>query len=72
MGGRGYLARVHRVDDHWSMNVYGLNGANVDLFNLDRLEDIARDLIALVLNVPTDSFNIAIEMDGLVFPVGPA
>jgi hypothetical protein len=69
--GRLYLGRVVRMDDHWALNVYGLNGAHADLFSLDRLDEVVRDLIALVLNVPTDSFDVAIEIRGTVYRVGP-
>jgi hypothetical protein len=72
MESRLYLARVFRMDDHWSLNVYGLTGAYADLFTLDRLDEVIRDLIALVLNVPTDSFDVAIEVSGTVYRVGPS
>jgi hypothetical protein len=62
MGDRLYLARITRLGDHWSLNVYGLTGANADLFSLDRVDEVVRDLIALILNIPTDSFDIAIEI----------
>lgn len=62
MGGRLYLAKVRRDGDHWALNVYGLNGATAHLFTFDRLDEVVRDLIALVLNVPTDSFDVAIEI----------
>ncbi len=62
MGDRLYLARITRLEDHWSLNVYGLTGANADLFSLDRVDEVVRDLIALILNIPTDSFDIAIEI----------
>ncbi len=44
------------------LNVYGLNGATAHLFTFDRLDEVVRDLIALVLNVPVDSFDVAIEI----------
>jgi hypothetical protein len=72
MGDRLYLARITRVEDHWSLNVYGLAGANADLFSLDRVDEVVRDLIALILNVPTDAFNIAIEITDTAGRVEPS
>ncbi len=62
MAGRLYLARVRREEDHWFLNVYGLNGATAHLFTLDRIDEAVRDVIALVLNAPVDSFDVAIEI----------
>lgn len=63
MGDRTYIARVRRESDHWSLNIHGLNGARAHLVTLDRLDEAVRDVIALVLNVPVDSFDVGIEIN---------
>ncbi len=66
MGGRLYLARLRRVEDYWALNVYGLTEAYANVFTLDRIDEVVRDLIALVLNVPVDSFDVSIEITDTV------
>jgi hypothetical protein len=59
---RIYLTTARRVEDYWSLRVYGLTEARTQIATLEGAEAIARDLIALVLNVPTDSFEVDLQV----------
>jgi hypothetical protein len=59
---RIYLTYLRRVEDYWSLSVYGLAEARTQVPTLHGAEEIARDLVALVLNVPVDSFDIDLRV----------
>jgi DNA-directed RNA polymerase specialized sigma subunit len=55
-----YTARARREGKWWAISVKGLPGALSQVRRLDQAEATAREVIALVLDVPEDSFDIVV------------
>jgi DNA-directed RNA polymerase specialized sigma subunit len=55
-----YTARAHREGKWWAISVKGVPGALSQVRRLDQAEAIAREVIALVLDVPEDSFDVVV------------
>ncbi len=55
-----YTARCTRVGEWWATSVPELRGVHTQARRLDQVEDMARDAIALMLEVPADSFDIEV------------
>jgi DNA-directed RNA polymerase specialized sigma subunit len=55
-----YTARAQREGKWWAISVKGLPGALSQVRRLDQAEAMAREVIALVLDVPQDSFDVAV------------
>jgi hypothetical protein len=53
-----YQVAVTQEDVYWIAEVAGVRGAAVETRRLDRLEDELRDGLALLLDVPADSFDL--------------
>ena len=58
-----YKVRVVRSGRWWAIEVPELRGVHSQARRLDQVEYMARDVIALMLNVPEDSFDLAIDTD---------
>ena len=57
-----YTARAERDEGGWwVVTVPELDGVFTQSRRLDRVEDLARDAIALWLEVPSTSFNVEVE-----------
>ena len=55
-----YTARARREGKWWAISVKGLPGALSQVRRLDQAEATAREVIALVLDVPEDSFDVVV------------
>jgi predicted RNase H-like HicB family nuclease len=55
-----YTARAQREGKWWAISVKGLPGALSQVRRLDQAEAMAREVIALVLDVPGDSFDVVV------------
>lgn len=58
---RRYTVTATREGDWWEVDVSGLDGVFTQARRLDQVEAMARDAIAVMLDVPDDSFDIDIE-----------
>ncbi|SRR6266576_2608140 len=56
-----YTARCQRSGDWWAISVPELKGVHTQARRLEKAEAIARDAIALFLDIPSDSFDVRIE-----------
>ncbi len=56
-----YTARCQRSGDWWAITVPELRGVHTQARRLEKAEAMARDAIALFLNVPSDLFDVRIE-----------
>jgi predicted RNase H-like HicB family nuclease len=58
-----YVVQVRRDDSGWwVISAPEVRGVHSQARRLDRVEDIARDAIALMLEVPKDSFDVALKV----------
>jgi DNA-directed RNA polymerase specialized sigma24 family protein len=55
-----YTARAQREGKWWAISIEGLPGALSQVRRLDQAEAVAREVIALVLDVPDDSFDVVV------------
>ena len=58
-----YTARAQRDGNWWTISVAGLPGALTQVRRLDQAEAMTREVIALVLDVPEDSFDVQVVPD---------
>jgi predicted RNase H-like HicB family nuclease len=58
---RKYTARCRRSDGWWAIEVLELQGVFSQARRLDQIEAMARDAIALFLDVPDSSFDVSVE-----------
>ena len=56
-----YIARAVRSGDWWAIEVPELAGVFSQARRLDQVETMARDAIALTLDVAPDSFDVTVE-----------
>lgn len=63
MGRQLYTARAQRDGKGWAISVAGLTGALTQVRRLDQAEAVTREVIALLLDVPEDSFDISVTPD---------
>ena len=56
-----YTARCQRSGDWWAISVPELRGVHTQARRLEKAEAMARDAIALFLDVPSDAFDVRIE-----------
>jgi len=56
-----YTARCRRVGDWWAISVPELKGVNTQARRLEKVDAMARDAIALFLDVAANSFDIKLE-----------
>ena len=56
-----YTAVCRRVGDWWAIDVPQLRGVHTQTRRLDQVEAMARDAVALLRNVPVDSFEVTVE-----------
>lgn len=61
-----YIVRARRIGRWWALDVEGVPGAHTQVRRIDQAEDMAREAIAGVLDIPPASFVI------LVAPEVPA
>jgi len=57
----GYTARCRRIGDWWAIEVPQLRGVHSQARRLDQVEAMAREAIALLRDVPADSFDVRVE-----------
>ena len=55
-----YTARAQREGKWWAISIKGLPGALSQVRRLDQAEALAREVIALVLDVSEDSFDVVV------------
>jgi predicted RNase H-like HicB family nuclease len=58
-----YTAECRRSGDWWAITVPELGNVFSQARRLDQVEDMARDAIALLLEVPADSFEVDVRPD---------
>lgn len=58
-----YSARAQRDGNWWAISVAGLPGALTQVRRLDQAEAMTREVIALVLDAPEDSFDVQVVPD---------
>lgn len=56
----GYTATAERGEGWWAIRVVELPGVFSQARCLDRVEGMARDAIALLLDIPPDSFDVTV------------
>jgi len=57
----GYTATAERGEGWWAIRVVELPGVFSQARRLDRIEAMARDAIALLLDIPSDSFDVTVR-----------
>ena len=57
---KAFTARARREGKWWAISVEGLPGALSQVRRLDQAEAMAREVIALVLDVPQNSFDVVV------------
>lgn len=57
-----YTARAERVGAWWAIEVEGVRNAVSQARRLDQVEAMAREVVALLLDVAEDSFDLDIEV----------
>lgn len=58
-----YTVRAERDGNWWGIEVVGVEGAFSQAKRLDQVAAMAREVIALLLEVPEDSFDLTVEFD---------
>jgi predicted RNase H-like HicB family nuclease len=56
-----YITSCRRSGSWWSISVPEIKGLHSQARRLDQVEDIARDAIALMLDVPAESFAVEVR-----------
>lgn len=56
-----YTAVCRRVGDWWAIDVPEAQGVHTQARRLEQVEAMARDAVALLRNVPADSFDVTVE-----------
>ena len=56
-----YTAVCRRIDGWWAIDVREIRGVHTQARRLDRAEAMTRDAIALLREVPADSFTVTVE-----------
>jgi predicted RNase H-like HicB family nuclease len=56
-----YTALAERSGNWWAIDVPELKGVHTQAKRLDQIEPMVRDAIALMLNVPEDSFGVDVR-----------
>jgi predicted RNase H-like HicB family nuclease len=56
-----HIVNARRAGSWWAIDVAGLDGVFSQARRLDQVEAMAREAIALYLNVPSDSFEVEIR-----------
>lgn len=56
-----YAAVCRRVGDWWAIDVPDAQGVHTQARRLEQVEAMARDAVALLCNVPADSFDVTVE-----------
>jgi predicted RNase H-like HicB family nuclease len=56
-----YIALCQRSGSWWSISVPEIKGLHSQARRLDQVEDMARDAIALMLDVPAESFAVEVR-----------
>jgi hypothetical protein len=62
-----YTAVARREGGWWTLEVLGVANAVTQARRLEQAEDAVRDMLAALLNVPSESFDVAIQPE---FPAG--
>lgn len=56
-----YRVVAERSGDWWAISVPDVRGAFTQAKRLDQVEDMAREAVSLLLDVPADSFEVELE-----------
>ncbi|MHB2023336.1 MAG: hypothetical protein ACYCO3_08410 [Mycobacteriales bacterium] len=56
-----YAAVCRRIGDWWAIEVPQVRGVHTQTRRLDQVEGMTREAIALLLDVPADSFDVSVE-----------
>jgi len=56
-----YSAVCERVDKWWEITVPELDGRVTQAKRLDQVEGAVRSLVSLILDIPTDSFEVVVQ-----------
>lgn len=56
-----YTAVCHRSGNWWAISVRGLKGVHTQARRLDQVTDMARDAIALMLNIDPSEIEVAVD-----------
>lgn len=57
-----YVAVCERSGEWWAVSVDGVRGAYTQTKRLDEVEATTRDMLAMFLEVPEDSFDIKVQV----------
>jgi DNA-directed RNA polymerase specialized sigma24 family protein len=57
-----YLVRAERSGNWWAIEAPEVDGAFSQAKRIDQIEDMAREVVALMLNVPEDSFDLKLDV----------
>ncbi len=57
-----YTVRAQRTGDWWAIDSPDVPGVFSQAKRLDRVEEMAREAIALLLEVPADSFEVDVQV----------
>ncbi len=58
---KAYRALCRRVGDWWAIDVPEVPRLHTQARRLDQVEEMARDAIALLLDIPDDSFDVVVQ-----------
>jgi hypothetical protein len=58
---RTYTAVCERVGGWWEITVLEMDGRVTQAKRLDQVEEMVRSLVSLILEVPADSFEVAVQ-----------
>jgi hypothetical protein len=57
---KSYTVRARRIGHWWALDVVGVRGAHTQVRRIDQAEEMAREAIAGVLDIPPASFAIVL------------
>jgi predicted RNase H-like HicB family nuclease len=58
-----YTAKAVRSGDWWAISVPDVPGVHTQAKRLDRAEDMARDALALFLDIPEESIDVVVDAE---------
>lgn len=60
-----YTAQVEPDSGWWTISVEGVRGAHSQAERLSEAEATVRELLGILLEVPEDSFDVVVEVEGM-------
>jgi predicted RNase H-like HicB family nuclease len=61
MGRKVYAAKAVRIGDWWAVTVEGVRGVHTQARRLDQVEEMARDALALMLDIDPQAFDVIVR-----------